>query len=279
MRIPLEKQALPTDPAFFALRRQLHERRLHTVCEEARCPNRGDCWTRGEVAFMILGDTCTRHCAFCGVQTGRPAPPDPDEPARLAETVSTLQVKHVVITSVTRDDLPDGGAEQFRACTAAIRERAPTATVELLIPDFRHQPDALPHLLRAEPDILNHNIETVPRLYPSIRPAARYEGSLALLRRALELASRKMRTKSGLMVGLGEQPAEVDAVLHDLRQAGVTQLTIGHYLPPSRHHTPVVNPVPAEQFTVWKTRALELGFRRVISHPLARSSLHAADMA
>ncbi|GAB0057546.1 Lipoyl synthase [Candidatus Magnetaquicoccaceae bacterium FCR-1] len=248
--------------------------RLETVCQSARCPNIGDCWQAGSAAFMILGVLCTRSCGFCDVKTGRPAPPDPDEPRRLAEAVTALALRHAVITSVTRDDLEDGGAGQFVACVEAIRARSPGTTVELLIPDFRGAPIPLEAVLNACPEVLNHNVETVPRLYPRVRPAASYAGSLQLLARAASHAGAG-RVKSGIMLGLGEEEAEIEAVLVDLRRVGVDLLTIGQYLAPSRDHLPVVRYWEPEVFEGWRKRALEMGFAAVESHPLARSSMHA----
>ncbi|MBF0190284.1 MAG: lipoyl synthase [Magnetococcales bacterium] len=271
------KVKAPGSPEYLRLQALTRRLRLETVCQSARCPNIGDCWHAGNAAFLILGALCTRSCGFCDVPTGRPAPPDPDEPRRLAEAVTALGLRHVVITSVTRDDLPDGGAGHFAACVAAIREQEhPRATrIELLIPDFRGAEEPLRQVLRAAPEVLNHNVETVPRLYPLVRPAASYPGSLQLLSRAATHADAPLRIKSGIMLGLGEEETEVLAVLNDLRNAGVDTLTIGQYLAPSREHLPVVRYWTPEAFQSLKEQALSMGFASVESHPLARSSFHA----
>ncbi|MBF0179402.1 MAG: lipoyl synthase [Magnetococcales bacterium] len=269
--------APPGSEGYRRMARLVREQALDTVCQAANCPNIGGCWRDGAAAFMILGTVCTRGCGFCNVTTGRPAPPDPDEPGRLAEAVARLGLRHVVITSVTRDDLPDGGAGQFAACVAALRARDRTTTIELLTPDFRGSPEAAEQVFAAAPEVFNHNVETVPRLYPAVRAGADYRGSLTLLARAADHGLPMV--KSGIMLGLGEEEEEVLAVLADLRAAGVTALTIGQYLAPSRTHLPVVRYWPPDFFTNLKERALTMGFSRVESHPLARSSLHArADM-
>ncbi|MBF0158696.1 MAG: lipoyl synthase [Magnetococcales bacterium] len=267
-----------TSPQFLALQRRFRQHQLHTVCEEALCPNRDQCWRDGEAAFMILGPICTRRCAFCNVQTGRPQPPDADEPYRLAQTVQQLALRHVVVTSVDRDDLPDGGAGQFVASIEAIRTAVPAATIEVLVPDFRDKPGALESVLQAAPDVFNHNIETVPRLYSTVRPAADYQHSLRVLQRAAQFHSGRTVVKSGLMVGLGEQWQEVVAVLDDLYQAGVTRLTVGQYLRPSLRHHPVVRYWPPQEFEQLHDQALSTGFQRVAIHPLARSSLRAQQL-
>lgn len=254
-----------------ALTDRLH---LGTVCQSARCPNIGDCWHNGSAAFLILGPFCTRACGFCDVPTGRPVAPDPDEPRRLADAVATLALRHVVITSVTRDDLSDGGAGHFTACVATLRDQCPTTRVELLIPDFRGSEAALRQILAAAPEVLNHNVETVPRLYSRVRPAADYPGSLTLLARAAN-HGHGIQIKSGIMLGLGEEEEEVLAVLRDLREAGVDSLTIGQYLAPSRSHLPVERYWTPEAFAELGQQARAMGFSRVQSHPLARSSFHA----
>ncbi len=247
---------------------------LPTVCESARCPNRGECFSHHTATFLILGDMCTRGCAFCAVQRGRPLAPAADEPQRLAQAVSRLGLRHVVITSVTRDDLPDGGAGHYARVVAALRHYCPEVSVELLVPDFAGATAALARVLAAGPDILAHNIETVPRLYPQVRRGADYRRSLALLQQAKELAP-DLVTKSGLMLGLGEDAAEVETVLQDLRRVHCEMLTIGQYLAPSLHHTPVARYVSQDEFASWRRRALELGFRSVAAGPLVRSSYQA----
>ncbi len=268
------KVPAPVTPGYLALRSLMREQGLHTVCESASCPNMGRCWQEGGAAFMILGNICTRRCAFCDVATGRPGPVDADEPRRLAGAVARMGLNYVVITSVDRDDLADGGAGQFAACIEALTAGGSDILVEVLTPDFRGKPGALERVLAAGPRVFNHNIETVPRLYASVRPAADYRFSLAQLARAGEWG-RGVLTKSGIMVGLGERPEEVHAVLADLRRSGVTMLTIGQYLQPGRDHHPVVDYWPPERFELWKREALAMGFTHVESHPLARSSFHA----
>jgi lipoic acid synthetase len=250
--------------------------RLHTVCESAACPNVGECWNRRTATFMILGNVCTRRCGFCAVQKGAPLPVDYDEPLRVAEAVEALGLRYAVITSVNRDDRKDGGAELFARTILAIRERVPASRVEVLIPDFQGSREALDMVLGAEPDVLNHNTETVPRLYRQVRLGARYERSLDLL--AYAKSSRPwVPTKSGLMLGLGETTAEVLEVMRDLRAHHVDILTLGQYLRPSPRHLPVLRYVPAEEFHELRLRGLELGFQHVESGPLVRSSYHAAD--
>lgn len=251
----------------------LRQQGLATVCQEARCPNRGECWQQGEAAFLILGSICTRNCRFCHIPVGRPAPPDPDEPGRLANAALTLGLRHVVITSVSRDDLPDGGAAQFIACIRALRARSDQIAIEVLTPDFRGKLGALEAILAAGPSIFNHNLETVARLYPQVRPAADYRHSLAILAQAAAFGG--IPIKSGIMLGLGESREEVSIALNDLRQAGVRWLTIGQYLQPSLEQLPVIRYWPPEAFAELEQEALAMGFTRVISHPLARSSLHA----
>jgi lipoic acid synthetase len=249
---------------------------LHTVCEEARCPNLWECWNRGTATFMILGDVCTRSCGFCAVKTGRPAAIDRDEPRRVAEAVRSMGLKHAVITSVNRDELPDGGAGVFSATIRAIRDLNPACRVEVLIPDFQGSPAALATVLDAVPDVLAHNTETVPRLYPVVRPQARYRQSLRLLQRAK--AARAV-TKTGLMIGLGETIDEVLDVCADLRRAGCDILTIGQYLQPTREHLPVSRYYRPEEFDQIGDRARALGFAHVEAGPLVRSSYHAAAQA
>lgn len=267
----------PKRPQLERLGRELGAMGVHTVCQSARCPNLGECFGRGTATFMILGDRCTRDCRFCAVEHGAPAPVDPDEPRRVAEAAARLGLRHIVVTSVTRDDLSDGGASHFAATIAAVRELLPGARVEVLVPDFGGDWEALQLVLAAAPDVLNHNVETVPRLYPQVRPMADYRWSLELLRRAREAGAAPV-TKSGFMVGLGESEREVAAVLGDLRGAGVAAVTIGQYLQPTRCHLPVVEYVAPGQFAVYGQRAREMGFQHVMSGPLVRSSYHAGDL-
>ncbi len=264
----------PTSPEHAEIRRLMRSRHLHTVCEEAACPNMGECWERRHATFMILGETCTRGCAFCNVGTGRPAPPDPEEPDNLAASVVEMGLKHVVITSVDRDDLADGGAAQFVACIDKIRAAAPGTSIEVLTPDFRDKPGALEAVVAAEPDVFNHNLETVPRLYPTIRPGARYFHSLRVLQRVRELNPR-LFTKSGLMAGLGEEIREIEQVMDDMRQAGVDFLTVGQYLQPTRKHAPVARYLTPEEFDALGRTAYAKGFLMVASSPFTRSSHHA----
>lgn len=249
---------------------------LPTVCKEARCPNLMECYSRKTATFLILGRNCTRQCRFCNIQKGAPEPLAPDEPERVAQAVATLQLKHVVVTSVTRDDLPDGGAGQFAAVITAVRGVNPDTTVEVLIPDFQGEQTALAQVVAVAPDVLNHNVETVPRLYPTVRPEADYRRSLTLLARVKELNPQVM-TKSGVMVGLGETEDELVAVMKDLRAAGCDALTIGQYLAPSRHHHPVVAYITPAQFARYETLGRELGFSHVKAGPFVRSSYRAAE--
>ncbi|MEO5657854.1 MAG: lipoyl synthase [Nitrospiria bacterium] len=254
------------------LRGLLRDTTLHTVCEEARCPNLSECWNRGTATFMILGDICTRSCGFCAVKTGRPLDLDPDEPRRVAEAVRAMGLTHAVVTSVNRDEVPDGGAAVFAATIRAIRAAHPGCTVEVLIPDFQGSAAALDAVLDAAPDLLNHNTETVPRLYAAVRPQARYARTLELLSRA---KARGARTKTGLMVGLGERRHELSAVWQDLRGVGCDILTVGQYLQPTREHLPVRRYYPPEEFAALRDEALALGFSHVEAGPLVRSSYHA----
>jgi lipoic acid synthetase len=246
---------------------------LHTVCESARCPNIGECWHRGTATFMILGDVCTRRCTFCAVPQGTAGPPDPEEPARLADAVAQLGLAHTVITSVTRDDLPDQGATQFKLCIEEVKRRVPGCTIEVLIPDFQGNWDALDIVLRARPEVLNHNIETVPRLYRRVRPRAVYRQSLELLQRAARHGGSK--TKSGLMLGLGETRDEVLATMDDLRAHGVQILTLGQYLKPREHRIEVERFVHPDEFAEFRDMAYARGFEHCESGPLVRSSYHA----
>lgn len=256
--------------------RIVRENGLHTVCEEAACPNIGECWSKGHATVMIMGDTCTRACAFCNVRTGFPKPLDPEEPERVARAVGELGLSHVVITSVDRDDLVDGGAYHFAHVIQAIRDTAPETTIEVLTPDFLRKDHALDVVVEAAPDVFNHNLETVPRLYLSIRPGARYFHSLRLLQRAKEI-SPKLFTKSGIMVGLGEMREEVMQVMDDLRSAGVDFLTIGQYLQPSPRHAPVDRFVPPDEFDSLRRIAQAKGFLLVAASPFTRSSYHAGE--
>ncbi|MDD2767348.1 MAG: lipoyl synthase [Methylococcus sp.] len=261
------------------VKRLLRERGLHSVCEEAACPNLAECFGHGTATFMILGDICTRRCPFCDVAHGRPAPPDPAEPEHLAETIALLGLRYVVITSVDRDDLRDGGAGHFAACIQALRLRCPALSIEILTPDFRGRMDiALDRLAAEPPDVFNHNIETVPRLYRQARPGADYVQSLELLARFRERVPG-VPTKSGLMLGLGETLDEVRAVLVELRGHGCEMLTLGQYLQPSRDHLPVMRYVPPAEFDELADYARELGFASVASSPLVRSSYHADQQA
>jgi lipoic acid synthetase len=249
---------------------------LHTVCEEAGCPNIGECWEKKHATFMILGDTCTRACAFCNVKTGLPGPLDAAEPEHVAEATAKLGLAHVVVTSVDRDDLDDGGAGHFARTIGAIRARCPATTIEVLTPDFLRKDGALEIVVAARPDVFNHNLETVPSLYLTVRPGARYFASLRLLQRVKEI-DPKMFTKSGIMVGLGEERNEVLQVMDDLRSAGADFLTIGQYLQPTRKHHPVMRFVPPDEFEALKTIAYAKGFSMVSSSPLTRSSHHAGE--
>jgi lipoic acid synthetase len=266
----------PGARAFEATRAILRGHRLHTVCEEAACPNIGECWGKRHATIMILGDTCTRACAFCNVRTGRPGPPDPSEPERVGRAIADLELAHVVVTSVDRDDLPDGGAAQFAGTITAIRERAPATSIEVLTPDFLHKEGALDTVMAARPEIFNHNLETVPSLYRRIRPGARYAHSLSLLQRAKALDGRVF-TKSGIMLGLGETPAEVLELIDDLRAADVDFLTLGQYLQPTRKHAAIDRFVTPEEFVAFRDAAEAKGFLLVAASPLTRSSYHAAE--
>ncbi len=270
------KVRFPAGRNFARIDRYHRKEGLHSVCRSAACPNQGECWNRGTATFMILGDRCTRDCRFCNVTGASPLPVDPAEPDKIARAVQDLQLRHAVITSVTRDDLADGGAQQFAAVTRAIRARLPECRVELLIPDLQGDTDALRIILDAKPDVLGHNLETVPRLYPDARAGADYRRSLELLQTARQIAP-KIPTKSGLMCGLGETRKELEAVFADLRAAGVAFLTLGQYLQPTRDHLPVDRYLPPEEFAELKTIALGYGFDHVEAGPLVRSSYHAEE--
>jgi lipoyl synthase len=269
----------PTHPVYHETRRLMRENRLVTVCEEAACPNIGECWSHRHATMMIMGAVCTRACAFCNVATGQPGALDADEPARVGDAVAKLGLQHVVITSVDRDDLPDGGARHFARVIAAIRAAAPETTIEVLTPDFLRKPGGVEVVAAARPDVFNHNLETVPRLYPTIRPGARYFQSLRLLDRVKAL-DPTIFTKSGLMVGLGEQRTEISQVMDDLRIADVDFLTIGQYLQPTVKHAAVDRFVPPDEFAEFAAMARAKGFLLVSASPLTRSSYHAdADFA
>jgi lipoic acid synthetase len=261
-------------PVYLGLQRLVREERLHTVCEEARCPNMSECWEHGTATLLLLGDVCTRACGFCAIATGRPGLVDLEEPERVAAAVQKLGLRHAVLTSVTRDDLPDGGASIFAASIRRIRELCPGCAVEVLIPDLQGNWDALALIMDARPEILNHNVETVPRLYGRVRPKAVYARSLELLGRA-KLMDEGAVTKSGVMVGLGENGHELHDVFQDLRGAGVDVLTVGQYLRPSAWHLPIDRYYAPEEFVAIRAEALALGFRHVEAGPLVRSSYHA----
>ena len=266
----------PGSPAFHETRALLRESGLATVCEQAACPNIGECWENKHATFMILGEICTRACAFCNVATGKPGPLDPDEPARVAMATLRLGLSHVVVTSVDRDDLDDGGAGHFAQTIRAIRDACPATTIEVLTPDFLRKPGALETVVAARPDVFNHNLETVPSLYPLVRPGARYFHSLRLLQRVKE-RDASIVTKSGMMVGLGETRNEITQVMDDLRVAEVEFLTIGQYLQPTRKHHAVARFVPPEEFAALEAVAYSKGFLFVSASPLTRSSHHAGE--
>lgn len=269
----------PSGAGFNRVKRLLREQSLHTVCEEASCPNIGECFSKGTATFMIMGELCTRRCPFCDVAHGRPDPLDPDEPHHLAEAITNLGLSYVVITSVDRDDLKDGGAAHFVACIAAVRGASPQTRIEVLVPDFRGRMDrALAIFADGPPDVFNHNIETVPRLYKAARPGSDYRWSLELLRR-FKQDHPQVPTKSGIMVGLGETDSEVETVLQELRAHDVDMVTIGQYLQPSRHHLPVARYVPPARFDAWREYGDTLGFGHIASGPLVRSSYHADRQA
>lgn len=259
------------------VRRTLSRLRLHTVCESALCPNIGECFSMRTATFMIMGDTCTRNCRFCAVETGCPEPLDMGEPSRVAEAAKTLGLDHVVITSVTRDDLPDGGANHFAETIRAIRETDRNVSVEVLVPDFSGSEESIEMVASEKPDVFNHNLETIPRLYKEIRPGADYQRSLGILK-AVKQTDEKIVTKSGLMLGLGESSEELLDVLRDLRQADCDILTIGQYLRPSDNHAPVIRFIPPEEFSHLAVKAQELGFQGVASAPLVRSSYKAGEL-
>jgi lipoic acid synthetase len=270
------KVKAPSGENYIHVKALMDKLELNTVCQSAHCPNMGECWCSGTATFMILGDTCTRNCRFCAVNTGCPEPADTEEPERVARAVQTLGLRHAVVTSVTRDDLSDGGAGIFAATIRAIRHLTPACSVEVLIPDLAGSDASLSIVVQARPDILNHNVETVPRMYPLIRPQAIYDRSIRLLERAKQMDS-SIATKSGIMVGVGESISEVEQVMRDLRAVDCDILTIGQYLRPSQQHAAIDRYYTPEEFDELKEKGLALGFRHVESAPLARSSYHAAD--
>ncbi len=273
---PWLKVKAPGGKNYAEIKNLMRELRLHTVCEEARCPNVGECWEHRAATFMVLGDVCTRNCAYCAVAHGTPTEYDPEEPERLAEAVMKMRLEHVVITSVDRDDLPNGGAEIFAGCVRAIRRRLPETSVEVLIPDFKGSDRALEIVLESEPDILNHNLETIERLYPIARPGGRYQRALRLLRRAKELQAGQL-TKSGIICGMGEEWDELIAAMSDLRAASVDILTLGQYLRPSTSHLAVARYYTPDEFAQLAQEGDDLGYRHVEAGPLVRSSYHAWD--
>lgn len=270
------KVKLPTGEPYWRMKDLLDEHKLHTVCESAACPNRGECWSKSTATFMILGNVCTRSCGFCNVITGRPTELDLEEPERVADAIAKLDLKYAVITSVNRDELKDGGASVWAETIRQVRRRCPNTAIEVLIPDFCGNWDALAQVAEAKPDVLNHNIETVPRLYLTVRPQGKYERSLELLRRAKEAG---LTTKSGLMMGLGESDDEVRQVMRDWRQANCDLITLGQYMQPTPNHLSVDRWVLPETFEQLKEEGLALGFANVFSGPLVRSSYHAGEQA
>ncbi len=282
--VPLERKPpwlkvrAPGGATYAEVKRMMRDLALHTVCEEARCPNVGECWEHKAATFMILGDVCTRNCAYCAVAHGTPAALDLEEPIRLAEAVARMGLRHVVITSVDRDDLPNGGAEIFARCIVEIRRRLPDTSVEVLIPDFKGRADALRLVVEAEPDILNHNLETIERLYRIARPGGRYPRALELLRRAKDMAPDRL-TKSGIICGLGEEWDELLGAMRDLRAQQVDILTLGQYLRPSADHLPVARWYTPEEFAELRRHGLAMGYRHVEAGPLVRSSYHAWEQA
>jgi lipoic acid synthetase len=268
---------LPTTDGFAQTRALLNELKLHTVCQSARCPNHWECWDKGTATFMIGGDRCTRACRFCAVATAKPLPLEPDEPARVAEATRRMRLKHVVITGVARDDLPDGGADHFRRTIEAVRALSPGTVIEVLTPDFNDRDAAIDAVLSASPHIFNHNIETVRRLTPAVRSRATYDRSLSVLRKAKARRGNAIHTKSGLMLGLGETDEEILTALADLRQVGCDILTLGQYLQPTLQHLQVVEYVTPAKFDAFGKKARDMGFVHVASGPMVRSSYHAGE--
>ena len=271
------RRRLPTGSDYEKVRGMISGDRLHTVCQEAKCPNMWECFSQKTATFLILGSRCTRDCRFCSVRPGPLEPPDPEEPARVADVAHQMGLKYLVVTSVTRDDVADGGASLFAQTIMEIRNRMADACVEVLIPDFQGDKGALITVLKARPDVLNHNIETVPRLYPRVRPQAEYRRSLDILQWASEYDS-DLPTKSGLMLGLGEEQKEVENTLEDLRAANCRILTLGQYLQPTKKHLPVERFIPPEEFDEWRKKAIKIGFAEVASGPFVRSSYHAKEL-
>jgi len=274
---PWLKQRIPAGATYQEVHRILQRSKLHTVCQEAHCPNLGECFSQGTATFLILGDRCTRNCRFCAVAHGPVGPPDSEEPHRLAEAVQNMELRFVVVTSVTRDDLSDGGSGHFAQTIREIRRLVPKARIEVLVPDFQGSDRAVTTVVQARPDVFNHNLETVVRLYPKVRPGADYRRSLQLLKQVREL-SPDIPTKSGLMLGLGESPEELRQALFDLLEVECRILTLGQYLQPSRDHLAVERFVPPEEFVEWRQVALEMGFREVASGPFVRSSYRAGEL-
>ena len=277
---PWIKVKLPRDPVFWSTKGLVDDLRLHTVCEEAQCPNRWECWSQGTATFMIAGDRCTRACGFCAVKTAKPFPLEEDEPQRVAEATKRMKLGHVVITAVARDDVADGGAEHFARTIEAVRKENPGIVIEILVPDFNGKDDAIKTVMETAPEIFNHNLETVERLTPLVRSRAKYSRSLEVLKRAKEIAlelGKRVATKSGMMLGLGEKHDEILRAMDDLRDHDVTVLTLGQYLRPSPSHLPVVEYIHPDEFTRLKEIAHSKGFQHVASGPLVRSSYHAAD--
>ncbi|MEM7386163.1 MAG: lipoyl synthase [Verrucomicrobiota bacterium] len=274
---PWIKVRLPNNPVFWSTKSLVSDLKLHTVCEEAQCPNRWECWGQGTATFMIAGDRCTRACGFCAVKTAKPLALEEDEPQRVAEATKRMGLNHVVITAVARDDVEDGGAEHFARTIEAVRKENPGITIEILVPDFNAKDDALKTVMDVRPHIFNHNLETVERLTPLVRSRAKYQRSLDVLQRAKEMGGGRVATKSGLMLGLGETEEELFQAMDDLRESEVTVLTLGQYLRPSARHLPVVEYIRPEVFDRYGEIAKAKGFRHVASGPLVRSSYHAAD--
>jgi lipoic acid synthetase len=268
---------LPTSDTFSHTRALLNELKLHTVCESAKCPNHWECWEKGTATFMIAGDRCTRACGFCAVTTAKPLALEADEPMRVAEATRRMRLRHIVITAVARDDLKDGGAEHFRQTIEAVRKLNPGIVIEVLVPDFNNSDSSVENVLSANPNIFNHNLETVRRLTPSVRHRATYDRSLTVLRKVKEKCSNSIYTKSGMMLGLGEREEEVMVALEDLRRAGCDILTLGQYLQPTLKHLPVVDFVSPERFATFGNVAREMGFVHVASGPMVRSSYHADE--
>jgi len=271
------RRRLPTGPEYERVRDMLRKNRLNTVCQEAKCPNIWECFSQGTSTFLIMGSCCTRNCRFCAITHGSPCEIDPEEPFRVAETIESMELSYAVITSVTRDDLLDGGAAHFGKTIREIRSRMSHTCVEVLIPDFQGDLSAVNTIMKAHPNVLNHNLETIPRLYPSVRPGAGYHRSLGLLRSARRI-DPTVPTKSGLMLGLGETSNEIRKTLRDLLDAGCSLLTLGQYLQPSKDHLPVERFIPPEEFDFWRDTALEMGFSAVASGPFVRSSYHAKGL-